>query len=89
LDIEGAELLALRGAARILQAHQPLLMLEVAKENLRAFGHTPEQLLDLLRQFNYRLYGLERARLQAVATDQPIEYGNLICFPPQYEHFPD
>jgi FkbM family methyltransferase len=81
LDVEGAELLALRGAVRLLRVRQPLLMLEVAKENLRAFGHTPEQLLDFLRQCNYRLYVLERARLKPLATDQPIEYGNLICFP--------
>lgn len=90
LDVEGAELLALRGAARLLRAHQPLLMLEVARGNLRAFGHTAEQLLDFLRQFNYCLYVLERGRLKPLAADQPIEYGNLICFPmTKDEHFTD
>jgi hypothetical protein len=80
-DTEGAELLALRGALQTLREYRPVLVVEVAEEYLRSFGHTPKQLVDILRQFKYCFYALERARLKPLDLSESIRDGNLICLP--------
>jgi FkbM family methyltransferase len=52
MDIEGAELLALQGATRLLREHRPTLILEI---------HSPElvkKILPMLRDFDYELIEL-------------------------------
>lgn len=58
LDIEGAELLALRGADRLLTNQRPELVLEVEPEHLARFGHSVGELRDLLLDYGYHAEGL-------------------------------
>jgi len=53
LDIEGAELLALRGATTLVRRQQPLLFIEVWQEWLKDFGLTPQDLARWLREHGY------------------------------------
>jgi FkbM family methyltransferase len=53
LDIEGAELLALRGADHLVRKHQPLLFLEVWQDWLQDFGFSPRDLAEWLREHGY------------------------------------
>jgi hypothetical protein len=53
LDIEGAELLALRGASQLVRRHQPILFFEVWPDWLIDFGFQPKDLADWLYAHNY------------------------------------
>ena len=48
IDCEGYEFEILRGAQKLLQRHRPLLFVEVHPEQLVQFGHSTQQLLDLI-----------------------------------------
>jgi FkbM family methyltransferase len=56
LDVEGAELLVLQGAASTLQRYRPIVLFEVSEASLRHQGHRREELLDFLRAQDYSLY---------------------------------
>jgi FkbM family methyltransferase len=53
VDIEGAELLALRGAARTLASHRPALLLEVEEAHLARFNASIADLERFLEQHGY------------------------------------
>lgn len=78
IDVEGAELDALKGAAACLAAHRPNILLEWNSENLAAFDCEPESLLRFAREAGYDIFSLpeltivERAttlRLKMLATE--------------------
>ena len=56
IDVEGAEVSALQGAARILQRDRPLLLVEVVDAALRGHGASREALTGLLQEFGYGLF---------------------------------
>jgi FkbM family methyltransferase len=59
MDIEGAELLALRGAKETLALAAPLLVVSVHPEPMRALGTTPADLVAFLRAFGYEGHDLD------------------------------
>jgi FkbM family methyltransferase len=58
IDIEGAELLALRGARRILTDNSPVIVLEYLPENAEHFNYTYAELADFLDGLGYVLLEL-------------------------------
>jgi FkbM family methyltransferase len=54
MDIEGAELLALRGAQQTLTRAAPLLVVSIHPEAMRALGTTPAELVTFLSGFGYQ-----------------------------------
>jgi FkbM family methyltransferase len=65
LDIEGAELFALRGASAVLAAHRPIVFCEMLRKLARPFGYHPNDILGLMRGHGYDCYRAEEARLVA------------------------
>ncbi|HRY52915.1 MAG TPA: FkbM family methyltransferase [Candidatus Portnoybacteria bacterium] len=53
-DIEGAEYLALLGGKNILAANKPEILLEVHKKFLKRFGHTENNVYELLEELGYK-----------------------------------
>jgi hypothetical protein len=53
IDVEGAELLVLDGAQKLLARDTPLLFAEVCRTWLEGFGATPEQMILLLLEAGY------------------------------------
>ncbi|NIN35661.1 MAG: hypothetical protein GTO60_11480, partial [Gammaproteobacteria bacterium] len=77
-DIEGAELLMLKGAKETLKRYHPILMLEIQSHSTKLFGYKPEDVFDFLHEIGY-------------AGFYVTQQGNLeLCLPgKQYHHLPD
>jgi FkbM family methyltransferase len=75
MDIEGAELMALRGARAVLDRDKPSVLLEIHPAMLAArFGGTAEQVVELFARRGYRMFALNGDRLEersTVVPDQP------------------
>jgi FkbM family methyltransferase len=84
LDIEGAELRALRGAERTLRRDHPALLMEVMEETLATQGASAAQLLDYVQQFGYRLYEFSPATGLPVPLVTPVlQLINVIALHPE------
>lgn len=81
IDVEGAELQVLRGAAESLRRYRPLLLFEVLLPALVKQGTSPEELMDYVRAQGYVLHQFDgQTGLPAIA--QPAEYTeNMIAVP--------
>jgi len=65
MDIEGAELMALKGAAKVLDRDHPHVLLEIHPQMLEArFGAGAEAVVDLFRTRGYRMFALNGNRLE-------------------------
>jgi len=71
IDIDGAELSALRGASRILKDIRPDMLLEVHPAFLPRFGTNASEVCDFLSAFNYRFFLIDNFR--NVATPRLVE----------------
>ena len=60
-DVEGAELAVLQGAANLIQACHPAILLEWSFTNLKAYDCDPSELLEWTAQAGYELYALPHA----------------------------
>lgn len=89
-DVEGAELLVLRGGLGCLDRFQPLLHLEACGDWTASFGYDPAALVRCLAPFGYRAFylvdqGLSRLaeperQLAAGELDRSV---NLLCAVPE------
>jgi FkbM family methyltransferase len=77
MDIEGAELFALRGAKRILSESRPVILLE-AENHTERFGYQQQEIFDYLAGFGYRFFD-GRLNEQPRFTSQ----GNYFFIPSQ------
>ncbi len=90
IDIQGAELLALRGAKGLLERHHPAILLEEWPYGYESFGYSVRELKQFLRGFGYRFYEVRQGRLRWSVV-KPVEvdvsdcgpelesYTNLLC----------
>jgi len=79
MDIEGSEMMALKGAARILRDVSPSLILEINHEMLDEAGTPAYDLLAYLREYNYEVYWIdERGYLVRVGKDNKLPHLELL-----------
>lgn len=75
IDVEGAELLVLRGAAETLARHRPFVLFEHGIGGADLYGSTPGEVFDLLADCRLRIFDLEgdgpytRDRFEAVFAE--------------------
>jgi FkbM family methyltransferase len=83
LDVEGAEGLVVRGAARLLAADRPVLLIEVHVNRLpRISGLTASSMLGELRAQGYRLHVLGAGALGAPIEELPGRGTHpVVCLP--------
>ncbi|WP_192346627.1 FkbM family methyltransferase [Algoriphagus sp. Y33] len=80
IDVEGAELQVLKGALNTLKQNRPVILLEINKDACIAGGYLPEDILTLLKPFNYSFskVGL-RGSLSKV--NQLPNFCNIVAIP--------
>jgi FkbM family methyltransferase len=82
LDVEGAELAALQGAAGLLTASRPLLLVEMEEKNLVAAGASKAAIQSFLRDFGYRAAFLRKGRWHPIDDVNLTRGRNLFWFNP-------
>jgi FkbM family methyltransferase len=78
MDIQGAELAALRGARRLLSSDLPALLLEYWPYGLRSAGEEPEALLAELKSLGYRVRTIDDLPVPDVLVSRDV-YLNLVA----------
>ncbi len=82
IDIEGAELMALRGAKETLKTFRPKILIEVNEEACERAGYQGIDILKYLRQFGYNFYFInERGSLAPCNQENLSRWQNLLCLP--------
>ncbi len=78
-DVEGAELMVLQGATRLLSQDRPVLLLEVLRKWSRAFGYHPNDIIALLSDYGYACFGIGKDRVRPItAVDEDTLETNYI-----------
>lgn len=87
-DIEGAEPLAFRGAAKTIAAHLPTIVCEINPWFLEGFGFTVDDLLGDLLGLGYELYRYtEEGRLVPVDPAAVVEDNYVLIHPSRSNRF--
>ncbi len=63
IDIEGAELFALKGMQKHIEKFRPDILIEINDDTFTAAGYTVNDVLDFLTIFNYKPYKLHRGQI--------------------------
>lgn len=64
IDVEGAELAALQGSARVLSEQRPTVFCEMLRRHARAFGYHPNDIIALMGAHGYGCHALAGGRLR-------------------------
>ncbi len=80
IDVEGSELFALKGAAKVLERYHPKIILEFSKETFEAAGYTQTDVLSYLKTFRYKFHTIEtRGKLKPLNPNNIPVLTNLFC----------
>lgn len=55
IDVQGYEVSVIRGASQTINKHRPIIFIEVEDHQLKKFGHSEKDLIDLIRSLNYTI----------------------------------
>lgn len=82
MDVEGAELAALKGAAGLLADSSPLLLIEMEEKNLEAAGASKAAIQQWLSGFGYRAAFLRHGRWHLTDDVDTVKGRNIFWFKP-------
>lgn len=86
IDVEGAELEVLKGATGLLKRPpRPIILAEVEDLRTAAWGYPAREIVDFLRQYDYRWFRVAEAGLQPVSDDYRSFNENLVAVPQERE----
>lgn len=83
MDVEGAELAALQGAARTLARCSPLLLVEMKAAVFEALGTNPRDIQEFLGRQGYRPAGLKKGRWRLSADVAAFTGRNVLWLKPE------
>ncbi|MEO8447906.1 MAG: FkbM family methyltransferase [bacterium] len=64
-DVEGAELLAFKGAMNSIKKNLPVIFTEMLRKWTSKFNYSPNDIIDLLSNLGYQCFTSEKAKLKA------------------------
>jgi len=79
VDVEGAELPALRGAYITLEKYKPVILMEVNEETFNAAGYTTNDVVDFLEHLNYTIFLLGNGKVIQVKRQELPNFANIVC----------
>lgn len=81
MDIEGAELLALKGSQEILSRPDgPALIIEIADINTEGFGYKGMKIWDHLESFDYKMHIINEKGCASKEAQRPVEFAKTQNF---------
>lgn len=80
IDVEGAELMALRGMKQLLERTRPYVILELTDKWLRELGGSAEELLTFMKSIGYSAYQV--TDLSHPLSSSSIEQTDVLFVPP-------
>ena len=78
IDIEGAELFALKGGRKVLEKYRPDILIEVSEHTYNAGGYQVADMLAFLLQMHYVAHRIVRGVAVVVATGDPMNAGDYL-----------
>ncbi|WP_447603648.1 FkbM family methyltransferase [Nitrospira sp. Nam80] len=63
IDVEGGELLVLKGAVQTLRRHRPIVILEIAQVNLDAYGLLVDDIYEFFQGLGYSVHRIDGSLL--------------------------
>jgi FkbM family methyltransferase len=81
IDVEGAELLVLHGASKLLSEWRPTIILAVHPHWLPQ-GQSTRQIFELLTSYGYRIYNSKRCLVDYVQEGEYLCLSSVIDLPP-------
>ena len=86
-DVEGAELLVVKGAERTIPTSKPILLLELLRKWSAKFSYHPNDVFNLLGKYGYSAYVLSSQKLLPCAevTEETLETNFIFLHPEQHE----
>lgn len=85
MDVEGAELLVLRGAITSLKKYRPKIIFEIHRENIKAFGFCVEDIYAFFQETEYRIMSVDKQLLDLYSlrryVNDNIGCGNYLAIP--------
>jgi FkbM family methyltransferase len=86
MDIEGAELMMLKGASKLfVQEQLPVLEIEMAMATTRSFDYNPNDLIQYIKQrgdYNFFAIDESKIKLRQINDFGPLDIGaNVLCLP--------
>ncbi len=80
MDIEGAEVRALRGMTCILERDHPKMVIELNEQGLMNSGHSPDELIKALKSFGYNIWDIGTQAEFVLDSDRKSSiFTNLLC----------
>ncbi|MDB5274324.1 MAG: smt [Chitinophagaceae bacterium] len=78
MDIEGAELFALKGMTKILAVHKPVVLLEINPFFLKGFGIAKQEMKNLIHSLNYDTFVYDTAQGKLISYEKDYVESNYI-----------
>ncbi len=78
MDIEGAEILALKGALSLLKQQRPYVWILEVNDTVSHFGHQKQDLVDFLNSYGYNLYHYSADTNQLSSVSIKEQQGNNV-----------
>lgn len=78
MDIEGAEFYALKGMIKSLEKFKPTILIEISDEIIEKADYSKDDLIELLTNIGYQLFGLNEKGETISISEQDPNYHNFV-----------